>query len=181
MNFQVLLVRRLYAHKLHAPCSQAPRSRSHTSVVGLKYSHAKDLVYIYTNSRLLRHRRGSIPAQWYGLKTVHSDNDLDGDDQDDDEDENLHEEGDDIDNNDIKPMDFDIHILDSNDSHFDSNDNGGDGDFEIFDFNEDGMICPNEARHIHHEGPIDGPPFGILSAEQGVWCDHNVATLATRT
>ena len=33
MNFQFFLVWRLYAHKLHAPCSQAPRSRSHASVV----------------------------------------------------------------------------------------------------------------------------------------------------
>ena len=45
----------------------------------LKHSHAEDLVYIYTNSRLLRHRRGPTPVQWYGLNTVHSDDDLDGD------------------------------------------------------------------------------------------------------
>ena len=52
----------------------------------LKHSRAEDLVYIYTNSRLLRHCRGPTPAQWYGLNTVHSDDDLDGDDQDDVED-----------------------------------------------------------------------------------------------
>ena len=62
----------------------------------LKYSHAEDLVYIYTNSRLLRHRRGPTFAQWYGLNTVHSDDDLDGDGQDDDEDQDPHEEGDDM-------------------------------------------------------------------------------------
>ena len=131
----------------------------------LKHSHAKDLVYIYTNSRLLRHRRGPTPAQWSGLKTVHSDDDLDGNDQDDDEDQDPHEEHDDINNNDVEPLDFDIDTLGLDDSHSDGNDDGGDGDFAIFDFNDDVMICPSEARHVHHEGPIDGPPFGILSAE----------------
>ena len=77
-------------------------------------------------------------------------------------------------------MDFDIDTLDSNDSHSNSNDDGGDGDFAIFDFNEDVMIRSRKARHIHHKGPIDGPPFGILSAEQSVRRDHNVATVATR-
>ena len=52
----------------------------------LKHSRVEDWVYIYTNSRLLRHHRGPTLAQWYGLNTVHSDNDLDGDDQDDNED-----------------------------------------------------------------------------------------------
>ena len=128
----------------------------------LKHSRAEDLVYIYTNSRLLRQRRGPTPAQWYGLNTVHLDDDLDGDVQDDDEDQVLHEEGDDIDNNGIEPMDFDENTLDSDDSHSDGNDDGGDGDFMIYDFNEDIMICPSEARHVPHEGPIDGAPFGIL-------------------
>ena len=89
--------------------------------------------------------------------------------------------GDDIDNNDIESMDFDTDTLDSNDSHFDGNDGGGDGDFAIFDFNEEVIIRPNEARHVHHKGPIDGPPFGILSAEQGIWRDNNVATVAIET
>ena len=78
-------------------------------------------------------------------------------------------------------MDFDENTLDSDNSHSDDNDNGGDGDFAIFDFNEDVMIRPSEARHVHHEGPLDGAPFGILSAEQGVWRDRTVATVATRT
>ena len=78
--------------------------------------------------------------------------------------------GDDIDNIDIELMDFDIDTLDSDDSHSDGNDSGGDGDFAIFDFNEEVMIRPNEARHVHHESPIDRPPFGILSAIRGVWC-----------
>ena len=147
----------------------------------LKHSRAEDLVYIYTNSRLLRHRRGPTPTQWYELNTVHSDNDLDGDDQDDDEDQDPHEKGDDIDNNDVEPMDFDIDTLNSDNSHSDGNDDGGDGNFAIFDFNEDVMICPSEVRHVHHEGPIDGAPFGILSAEQGVWRDHTIATVATGT
>ena len=125
----------------------------------LKHSSAEDLVYIYTNSRLLRHRRGPTPVQWYGLNTVHSDDDLDGDDQDDAEDQDPHEEGDDIDNNDVEPMDFNENALDSDDSHSDGNDNGGDGDFAIYDFNEDVMIRPSETRHVHHEGPIDRAPL----------------------
>ena len=54
-------------------------------------------------------------------------------------------------------------------------------DFAIFDFNEDVMIRPSEARHVHHKGPIDGPSFGILSAKQGVRRDHTVAMVATGT
>ena len=145
----------------------------------LKHSRAEDLVYIYTNTRLLRHRRGPTPVQWYGLNTVHSDDDLDGDDQDDAEDQDPHEEGDDIDNNDVEPMDFDENALDLDDSHSDGNDDGGDGDFAIYDFNEDVMIRPSKARHVHHEGPIDGAPFEVLSTEQDVWRDHTIPTVAT--
>ena len=115
------------------------------------------------------------------MNTVHSDDDLDGDDQDDDEDQDPHEEGDDIDNNDVEPMDFDENTLDSDDSHSDGNGDGGDGDFAIYDFNEDFMIRPSKARHVHHEGLIDKAPFGILSAEQGVRHDHTNATVATWT
>ena len=43
------------------------------------------------------------------------------------------------------------------------------------------MICPSEARHVHHEGPIEGAPFGILYTEQGVRRDHTIATVATGT
>ena len=108
---------------------------------------------------------------------VHSNNDLDGDDHDDNENQDPHEGDDDIDNNDIEPIDFDIDNLDSDDSHSNDNDGGGDGNFAIFDFNEEVMIRPNEARHVYHEGPIEGPPFGSLSAEQGLRRDHNVATI----
>ena len=147
----------------------------------LKHSRDEDLVYIYTNSRLLRHHKGPTPTQRYRLNMVHSNDDLYGDDQDDDEDQDPHKGGDDIDNNDIESIDFDINNLDSDDSHSDGNDDGGDGNFAIFDFNEEVMICPNEARHVHHEGPIEGPPFGSLSAEQGLWHDHNVATVVIGT
>ena len=147
----------------------------------LKHSRAEDLVYIYTNSRLVKHCRGPTPAQCYGLNTVHSHDDLDGDDQDDDDDQDPYEEGNDIDNNDVKPMDVDENTLDSDDSHSDGNDNGGDGDFAIFDFNEDVMIRPSEAKHVHHEGSIDRAPFGILSTKQGVRRDYTIAIVATWT
>ena len=50
-------------------------------------SRAEDLVYIYTNSRLLRHRRGPNLVQWYGIHQIHSDDESvgeapDGDDPD---------------------------------------------------------------------------------------------------
>ena len=44
----------------------------------LQPNRAKDLVYIYTNSRLLRHRRGPNPIQWYGIHQIHSDDKSDG-------------------------------------------------------------------------------------------------------
>ena len=44
----------------------------------LHLSRAEDLLYIYTNSRLLRHRRGPNPIQWYGIYQIHSDDESDG-------------------------------------------------------------------------------------------------------
>ena len=41
-------------------------------------SCAEDLVYIFTNSRLFRHRRGPNPVQWYGIHQIHSDDESDG-------------------------------------------------------------------------------------------------------
>ena len=78
-------------------------------------------------------------------------------------------------------MDFDENALNSDNSHSDGNDDGGDGDFAIYDFNEDVMIRPSEARHVHHEGPIDGAPFEVLSTEQGVRRDHTIPTIAIGT
>ena len=44
----------------------------------LQPSRVEDLVYIYTNNRLLRHRRGPKPIQWYGIHQIHSDDESDG-------------------------------------------------------------------------------------------------------
>ena len=43
------------------------------------------------------------------------------------------------------------------------------------------MIRSNEARHVDHEGSIEGTSFGSLSAKQGLWRDHNVATVEIET
>ena len=43
----------------------------------LQPSRTEDLVYIHMNSRLLRHRRGPNPIQWYGIHQIHSDNESD--------------------------------------------------------------------------------------------------------
>jgi hypothetical protein len=48
----------------------------------LKHNRVDDLVYVYANTRLIRHRRGPRIAQWYGLNQVHSDDDSDGEDLD---------------------------------------------------------------------------------------------------
>ena len=78
----------------------------------LKYSCAEDLVYIYTNNRLLWHRRGPKPAQWYRLNEVHSNDDLDGED-DDDVDLDRNDMGDNVDDDDIDNIDFDLDDIDS--------------------------------------------------------------------
>lgn len=39
----------------------------------LKHSHKEDLVYICTNSRLLRYKRGPRLVQWYGTNDIHFD------------------------------------------------------------------------------------------------------------
>ena len=51
----------------------------------LQPSCVEDLVYIYTNSRLLRHRRGPNPVQWYGIHQIHSDDESDGEAPDGDD------------------------------------------------------------------------------------------------
>jgi hypothetical protein len=48
----------------------------------LKHNKVDDLVYVYVNTMLIRHRRGPRIAQWYGLNQVHSDDDSDGEDLD---------------------------------------------------------------------------------------------------
>ena len=51
----------------------------------LQPSRADDLVYIYTNSRILRHRRRPNPIQWYRIHQIHSDDKLDGEAPDGDD------------------------------------------------------------------------------------------------
>ena len=45
-----------------------------------KHNKVDNLVYIYANTRLIRHRRGPRIAQWYGLNQVHLDDDSNGED-----------------------------------------------------------------------------------------------------
>ena len=51
----------------------------------LQPSHVEDLVYIYMNNRLLRHRRGPNPVQWYGIHQIHSNDESDGEAPDGDD------------------------------------------------------------------------------------------------
>ena len=51
----------------------------------IQSSRAEDLVYIYTNSRLLRYRRGPNPIQWYSIHQIHFDDKSDGEAPDGDD------------------------------------------------------------------------------------------------
>ena len=91
----------------------------------LQPSRVEDLVYIYTNSRLLRHRRGPNPAQWYGIHQTHSDDESDGEAPDgDDPDGHPDIDANMADNNDIGG---DAHGFDTSDSS-DTASNGDDSD-----------------------------------------------------
>ena len=51
----------------------------------LQSSCAEDLVSIYTNSRLFRHRRGPNPIQWYNIHQIHFDDESNGEAPDGDD------------------------------------------------------------------------------------------------
>ena len=141
----------------------------------LKHSHAEDLVYIYINIMFLQHRRGPKPAQWYGLNEVHSNDDLDGED-DDDVDLDRNDRGDNVDDNGIDNIDFDLDDIDSEKHDSDDDDDyDGDGNLEVFDFDKGDVLRHNEARHEDHEGSIGGPSSASLFGGKGPWLDHNVA------
>ena len=88
----------------------------------LQSSHVEDLVYFYTNSRLLRHSRGPKSIQWYGINQIHFEDNSDGEGLDGDE-PNRH-------------LDIDANMSDNDNiggddygfDNIDSNDNGSDGD-----------------------------------------------------
>ena len=96
----------------------------------LQPSRAEDLVYIYTNSKLLRHQRGPNPIQWYGIHQIHSDDESDGEAPDGDDsgghpniDANM------ADNDDIGGDAHGFDTIDSSDtaSNGDDSDSGGGG------------------------------------------------------
>ena len=93
----------------------------------LQPNPTEDLVYIYMNSKLLRHRRGPNSIQWYGIHQIQSDDELDGEALDGDDsgghpdfDANM------ADNDNIG---VDAHGFDNIDLS-DSASNGDDSDFE---------------------------------------------------
>ena len=148
----------------------------------LKHSRAEDLVYIYTNSRLIRHRRGPRPAQWYEVNEVHSDDDLDEEDDNEDDVDPNDGVGNDEDNN-VDDLDDDLDDLDSERSESDDDDdegyNSNDRNLGVFDFDEADAPHNNDGMHDDHEGSIGGPPFETLHNGQGCRLDHNVAMGAT--
>jgi hypothetical protein len=137
----------------------------------LKHNRANDLVYVYANTRLIRHKRGPRIAQWYGLNQVHSDDDSDGEDPDgEDIDRVLQDDIDDGHGGNGASDD----VWDGNDSDGDTDsrhDSGHDRgrDTTIYDFNEE----TTERSHAHTSGTtttrIDalGPSFARLNTEEG--------------
>ena len=150
----------------------------------LQPSRAEDLLYIYTNIRLLRHRRGPNPIQWYGIHQIHSDDESDGEALDGDDpgghpdiDANMADndniEGDvyGFDNIDLSDNASDGNDLDSGGgggsreynnggSEFDGGSSGGGEDFGAFDFHE-GDDQPHATTHIPpvDDESKDAPPI----------------------
>ena len=116
----------------------------------LKHSRAEDLVYIYTNSRLIRHRRDPRPVEWYELNEVHSDDDYDEEnDNEDDVDPNNRAGNDDDNNVDDNDFDWDDLDLENHDSK-DDDDNGSDENLGVFNFDEADVPHHNDGMHDDH-------------------------------
>jgi hypothetical protein len=148
----------------------------------LKHNRADDLVYVYANTRLIRHRRGPRIAQWYGLNQVHSNDDSDGEDPNgEDIDRALQDDIDDGHGGNGASDD----TWDGNDTDGDTNsrhDNGhdGSGDTRIYNFNEE----TTKKSHAHTSGTtttgIDtpGPSSARLNTEEGLGDRQGVPTAA---
>ena len=158
----------------------------------LQSSRTKDLVYIYTNSRLLRHHKGPNPIQWYGIHQIHSNNESDGEAPDGDHpgghpdiDVNM------ADKNNMGNDDYGFDNIDSNDKasdddsdsrgggryreynadgfEFDGGNNGGGDNFGVFDFCE-GDEQPHATMHVPlaDDEPRDAPPIQTFSVAEGL-------------
>ena len=155
----------------------------------LQPSRIEDLVYIYTNSTLLRHRRGPNPIQWYGIHQIHSDDESDWEAPDGEDsgghpniDANMADNDDiggdahgfdNIDSSDIASDDDDSDSgggggsreYNSVGSRFDGGDGGGGGDdFGVFDFceGEDQSHATTSVPPVDDE-PRDAPPIETFS------------------
>jgi hypothetical protein len=148
----------------------------------LKHNRVDDLVYIYANTRLIRHRRGPRIAQWYGLNQVHSDDDSDGEDSDGEDIDCVLQ--DDIDDghggNGASDDAWDGNDSDGDtDSRHDSGHDGG-SDTIIYDFNEE----TTERSHTHTSGTtttrIDAPcpSFARLNTEEDLGDRQGVPPVA---
>ena len=169
-------------------------TRSYTTKSAcLQPSRAEDLVYIYTNSRLLRHRRGPNPIQWYGIHQIHSDDESDGEAPDGDDPSGHPDIGANMaDNDNIGSNAHRFDTIDSSDtaSNGDDSDSGGGGmsreyngagsqfdgggggggggeDLGVFDFceGEDPPHATAPVRPVDDE-PRDAPPIKTFSVAQ---------------
>ena len=169
---------------------------------------AEDLVYIYTNSRLLRHQRGPNPVQWYGIHQIHSDDESDGEAPDGDDPDGHPDIDANMANND--DIGGDAHGFDTSDSSDiassgDDSDSGGGGgsreynsagsqldggggsggaDLGVFDFceGEDQLHATAPVPPVDDE-PRDAPSIATFSVaedlRQARYADFVVATNPT--
>ena len=154
----------------------------------LQPSRAEDLVYIYTNSMLLRHQRGPNPIQWYGIHQIHSDDESDGEVPDgDDPGGHLDIDANMANKNNIGGDAHGFDTIESSDTASDGDDSdfgggggsreyngagsqfnggggGGDDDLGVFDFCE-GKDQPHATAPVPHidDEPKDAPPIETFS------------------
>ena len=118
----------------------------------LIHSRAEDLVYIYTNTRLMRRRRGATPAQWYARHMYSDDESANEDFEDDpefnpdDNDDGLGPDDDDANDDPDDPLgaqpdwaEFDQFDDRNSDSSRNSSADSGDSDGHNLDGGLDGM------------------------------------------
>ena len=108
------------------------------------------------------------------MNEVHFNNDLDRED-DNDVDLDRNDRGDNVDDDGIDNIDFDLDDIDlENHDSDDDDDYDGDGNLGVFDFNEGDVLRHSEARHDDHERSIGRPSSASLFGGQGPRLDHNV-------
>ena len=137
----------------------------------LQPSRVEDPVYIYMNSRLLRHRRGPNSIQWYGIYQIHSDDESNGEapDRDDlgghpDIDANM------ADNDDIGVDAYGFDTIDSSDTTFNGDDSDSRGGGRSREYNDGGS-------QFDGSGGDGGDDLGVFDLCEGEDQPHATAPI----